>query len=134
MSAYWAAFLKPGKTAWVLYDPDDHSKVTLDSDTKYAEMLQQSKVATARALQLQQSTEQTAPAPPGWYPDPSGAPGQCYWDGRNWIAAQPSVPATAPVPEPGSEIAKLKDLADLRDRGVITQAEFEAEKAKLLNR
>jgi hypothetical protein len=38
------------------------------------------------------------------------------------------------VPEPGSEIAKLKDLADLRDRGVITQAEFEAEKAKLLNR
>jgi hypothetical protein len=24
------------------------------------------------------------PPPPGWYPDPSGAPGQRYWDGRTW--------------------------------------------------
>jgi hypothetical protein len=23
-------------------------------------------------------------APPGWYPDPSGAPGQRYFDGRDW--------------------------------------------------
>jgi hypothetical protein len=22
--------------------------------------------------------------PPGWYPDPSGAPGQRYFDGSNW--------------------------------------------------
>lgn len=22
--------------------------------------------------------------PPGWYPDPSGAPGQRYWDGQKW--------------------------------------------------
>jgi hypothetical protein len=31
-------------------------------------------------------------------------------------------------------LEKLKELGDLRDRGVLTQAEFEAEKAKLLNR
>jgi Protein of unknown function (DUF2510) len=24
--------------------------------------------------------------PAGWYPDPSGAPQQRYWDGRNWTA------------------------------------------------
>lgn len=28
--------------------------------------------------------------PAGWYPDPSGAPGQRYWDGRQWgIGARP---------------------------------------------
>jgi len=27
----------------------------------------------------------TAPLlPPGWYPDPSGAPGKRYFDGRDW--------------------------------------------------
>lgn len=33
-----------------------------------------------------------APEPlPGWYPDPSGAPGQRYWDGRQWSAVPPPV-------------------------------------------
>ena len=27
--------------------------------------------------------------PPGWYPDPSGLPGQKYWDGSAWILQQP---------------------------------------------
>lgn len=31
--------------------------------------------------------------PPGWYPDPSGAPGTRYWDGRQWAAT------TAPPPK-----------------------------------
>jgi hypothetical protein len=26
---------------------------------------------------------------PGWYPDPSGVPGQRYWDGQQWIAVAP---------------------------------------------
>jgi hypothetical protein len=26
----------------------------------------------------------TGSAPPGWYPDPSGAAGQQYWDGQRW--------------------------------------------------
>ena len=25
--------------------------------------------------------------PPGWYPDPSGAQAQRYWDGRQWTAS-----------------------------------------------
>lgn len=34
---------------------------------------------------------------PGWYPDPSGAPLQRYWDGISWTA-QTAGPHTAPVP------------------------------------
>ncbi|WIM88554.1 NINE protein [Candidatus Mycobacterium wuenschmannii] len=29
----------------------------------------------------------------GWYPDPSGAPGQKYWDGRQWLELPPAPPA-----------------------------------------
>jgi hypothetical protein len=36
----------------------------------------------------------TAPVP-GWYPDPSGAPGQRYFDGRQW-----TYPAPPPAPPP----------------------------------
>ena len=36
--------------------------------------------------------------PPGWYPDPSGAPGQRYWDGQQWmILDRPQRPADRPV-------------------------------------
>lgn len=32
----------------------------------------------------------TYPMSPGWYPDPSGAPGTRYWDGQRWGVAQPN--------------------------------------------
>ncbi len=39
-----------------------------------------------------------APAPPpGWYPDPSGAPGQRYWDGHTWHTATPASVKTKPM-------------------------------------
>ena len=40
--------------------------------------------------------------PPGWYADPSGAPGQRYFDGREWTghrvgaAGPPRAPITPP--------------------------------------
>ena len=35
--------------------------------------------------------------PPGWYPDPSGAPLQRYWDGTTWTAQTAGgLPVTAP--------------------------------------
>ncbi|MDT5351454.1 MAG: hypothetical protein QOH91_4741 [Mycobacterium sp.] len=34
---------------------------------------------------------------PGWYPDPSGQPGQAYWDGERW---HPDVPATTSTVAP----------------------------------
>jgi hypothetical protein len=38
------------------------------------------------------------PPPPGWYPDPTGKPGQMYWDGQAWQSAIPATtrPAYAP--------------------------------------
>jgi hypothetical protein len=41
--------------------------------------------------------------------------------------APPPAPAAAPDP-----IAQLKQLGELRDQGVLTEAEFAAEKAKIL--
>ncbi|MGB9227345.1 DUF2510 domain-containing protein [Mycobacterium sp.] len=32
---------------------------------------------------IHQQPSPTSP-PPGWYPDPSGARGQRYWDGTRW--------------------------------------------------
>ena len=38
-------------------------------------------------------------------------------------------PAPTPAPDP---IAQLKDLAELKSQGILTQAEFDAQKAKIL--
>ena len=38
-------------------------------------------------------------------------------------------PAPAPAPDP---IAQLKDLAELKSQGILTEAEFAAQKAKIL--
>jgi hypothetical protein len=37
---------------------------------------------------------------PGWYPDPTGKPGQTYWDGSAWLVSQPQ-PSYAPSPNGG---------------------------------
>lgn len=41
----------------------------------------------------------------------------------------PPAPAAAAAPDP---VAQLKELAELRAQGVLTAAEFEAQKAKIL--
>ncbi|MDF0512478.1 DUF2510 domain-containing protein [Agromyces sp. H3Y2-19a] len=44
--------------------------------------------------------------PPGWYPEPSGAEGQRWWDGTRWteyatpLAAPPAPQVVAPVQQP----------------------------------
>lgn len=55
----------------------------------------------------------TQPTPPGWYPDPSGAPGQRYFDGKDWTehraAAQPpAAPSWAPTPSGPAGAQKRK--------------------------
>ncbi len=51
--------------------------------------------------------------------------------------AAPPPPAPAPPPPPaapgtGDVIAQLKDLAALKEQGILTDAEFEAQKARIL--
>ena len=47
---------------------------------------------------------------------------------------EPAPIAAAPAPAPVAEdpIAKLKEFAELRDQGILTEEEFAAQKAKLL--
>jgi hypothetical protein len=48
--------------------------------------------------------------------------------------AQPApAPAPAPAGPDDDSIAKLKQLAELKDQGILTQEEFDAQKAKILN-
>ena len=42
---------------------------------------------------------------------------------------QPAAPASAPAPDP---LEQLKQLGELKASGVLTEAEFEAQKAKIL--
>jgi membrane protease subunit (stomatin/prohibitin family) len=60
--------------------------------------------ADAEAYQQQQAMQQQAPAPP---------------------------PAPA-APDTDDMLAQLKELASLKEAGVLTEAEFEAQKAKIL--
>jgi Short C-terminal domain len=46
-------------------------------------------------------------------------------------AAPPPQPA-APPPAAADPLAQLKELGELRSQGILTDAEFEAEKAKIL--
>ena len=50
-------------------------------------------------------------------------------------APAPAPPAPAPAPsDSGSDrIAQLQQLADLKNQGILTDEEFAAEKAKILN-
>ncbi|MGO9488242.1 MAG: SHOCT domain-containing protein [Solirubrobacteraceae bacterium] len=41
--------------------------------------------------------------------------------------------AAAPPPQEGSSIEKLKELGQLHESGVLTDAEFASAKAKILN-
>lgn len=47
---------------------------------------------------------------------------------------QPQPQATAPPPAGGGDdrVQQLKELADLKQQGVLTEAEFETEKARIL--
>jgi membrane protease subunit (stomatin/prohibitin family) len=50
-------------------------------------------------------------------------------------AQQAAPPEAAPAPagpDSGDLVTKLKELADLKDQGILTEAEFDAQKAKIL--
>jgi hypothetical protein len=61
--------------------------------------------------------------------------------GNRWAQQEPAQPAQQPqsyeqpppAPAPAVDtVSQLKGLAELKDQGVLTEAEFEAQKAKIL--
>ena len=65
------------------------------------------------AQEDQQAVEQQQAAPPAQYAPPP--------------------PAAPPAPDMDTKLAQLKDLAALRDQGVLTDAEFEQQKNRILS-
>ena len=55
---------------------------------------------------------------------------QQYAQQQPQYAAPPSAPA--PAAPPRDTVAQLKDLAELKSQGILTDAEFEAQKARIL--
>jgi hypothetical protein len=55
---------------------------------------------------------------------------QQYYEQQGRAQAQ-AAPATAAAP-PRDTVQQLKDLADLKAQGILTEAEFAAQKAKIL--
>lgn len=54
-----------------------------------------------------------------------------YYEQQQAYAQQAPPPApAAPAADP---VAQLKELAELKNQGILTDAEFEAQKAKILN-
>jgi hypothetical protein len=64
------------------------------------------------------SQQQYAPPPQQYAPPPQ--------------YAQPQYAAPPPAPAAPDPIEQLKSLAELKNEGILTQAEFEAQKAKIL--
>jgi hypothetical protein len=72
-----------------------------------------------------QQQYQQAPPPPQQYPQ----------TGQYVQTAQPQYyqqPAPAPVAPPPDPVAQLKELAELKNQGILTEDEFAAQKAKIL--
>ena len=61
---------------------------------------------------------------------------QQRWAQQDHAAAAAPAPAAAPAAPAGGDmdakIAQLKQLGELRDAGILTDAEFEAQKARIL--
>ena len=81
------------------------------------------------AAQDQGQAGQPAPAPPAQYAAPAPTP-QAYAE----PVPLPQAPATPAQPADMSDrLAQLKQLGELLSAGVLTQAEFEQQKARILN-
>jgi hypothetical protein len=64
------------------------------------------------------------------YPPQAYAQQPVYAQPQAYAPPAPAAPAqAAPVPD---RITQLKELGDLKAQGILTEAEFEAEKAKIL--
>ena len=64
------------------------------------------------------------------YAEQQAAYDQAYAEGAAAQAAPP--PPPAPEPAGNDSIAQLQQLADLKAQGILTDAEFAAQKAKIL--
>lgn len=121
-----------GSVVPVVYDPDDHDKIMLDESPAAVTQAAMSQAGmSADQMNLVSQLQQAAA---------SGVDRSQMRDmARQWAEQHGATVVDgsgfgAPAPAPAESVAdQLEKLADLRDRGVLTGAEFEAQKAKLLS-
>jgi hypothetical protein len=111
-----------GQTVPVLYDPQDHDKIIVD----YTPEAQQGAALSAAGIdpnaigqlmnQAQQMQAQAAQMQ-------GGMPG---------MGQMPGMAPPAPAQPQADPVEQLEKLAKLKEQGALTDAEFEAEKAKIL--
>jgi hypothetical protein len=132
-----------GSTVGVLYDPNDHSKLVIDHGPEgdattlaAANLSPEAKAALERvsgksrealqqamAMRVRQEQSERAKNPGAVATPTAGIAGA---QGGAWINGKPM---GASKPDPADEIAKL---AELRDKGALTDSEFQAQKKKVL--
>ena len=120
--------------------------------------MQAAEAQAAAALAQQEAAQRagqiaaTAMDAAQWHPDPMERHELRYWNGSEWTdsvsddGVVTSDPIQTPAISPGNEMLaieapsptpplaqQLRDLAELRDQGILTDAEFAAQKAKLLD-
>ena len=108
-----------GQTIPVLYDPADHDKIIVD----YSPEAQQGAALSAAGIdpnQIGQLMEQAQQL--------QAQAGQVQGMGQ-MPGMAPAVPAQPQV----DPVEQLEKLAKLKESGALTEAEFEAEKAKILS-
>jgi Short C-terminal domain len=80
------------------------------------------------ARQEQHAAAQGYPAPPAAVAQPAQAAAVAQP-----APAAPAPPAAPASPDMGDKLAQLKELGELRAAGVLTDAEFEGQKSKILS-
>ncbi len=112
-----------GQTVPVLYDPQDHDKIIVD----YSPEAQQSAAFSAAGVdpsQIGQLMEQAQQMRAQAGQMQAGMPG---------MGQVPGMTPPAPAQPQVDPVEQLEKLAKLKESGALTEAEFEAEKAKILS-
>src|SRR4051794_31453930 len=107
-----------GQTVPVLYDPNDHDKIVVD----YSPEAQQSAAFSAAGIdpsqigQLMEQAQQMRAQTPG----------------VQGMGQMPGMTPPAPAQPQVDPVEQLEKLAKLKESGALTEAEFEAEKQKII--
>jgi hypothetical protein len=107
-----------GQTVPVIYDPSDHDKIVVDysPESQQSAAFQAAGIDPGQIGQLLEQAQQMRAQTAGM----QGGMGQ--------------VPGMAPPAQPQADpVEQLEKLAKLKESGALTEAEFAAEKAKILS-
>jgi hypothetical protein len=109
-------YVSKGETIPVIFDPDNHGQICMDTEAVERERDVEREAANARLQSRIDAFTAGAAATP-----------------ETVIRGSEQADAfTVAQPEPGDEIEHLEQLAKLHESGALTDAEFAAVKAKLL--